>query len=318
MSLVNLRTPHQDLLVGTETLDDAGVFRIRHDLALVQTVDYFTPVVDDPYAFGQIAAANALSDVYAMGATPLTVLNIVGYPIAKLPHETLAKILEGGAEKVREAGAVIVGGHSIDDNEPKFGMAVTGTCHPDDLWTNAGARAGDAVVLTKPIGVGVVTTGIKRGLATPDETCEVTQVMAELNKSAAQVGRSFEIHACTDVTGFGLLGHGFEMTRASGLHLTVHADQVPILESAFRFVKAGAVPSGSTRNKEHVAPNVTYHTNSAELETLLTDSVTSGGLLMSLPREQAGELVRALQQSGVTWASVIGEFSEGVPHIDVV
>lgn len=315
---MDLRTPHQDLLVGTETFDDAGVFRLRSDLALVQTIDYFTPVVDDPYAFGQIAAANALSDVYAMGATPLTVLNIVGYPIAKLPHETLARILEGGADKVREAGAVIVGGHSIDDNEPKFGMAVTGTCHPDNLWTNAGARAGDALVLTKPIGVGVMTTGIKRGLATPEEISQVTQVMAELNKSAAEVGRNFEVHACTDVTGFGLLGHGFEMTRASGVHLTVHAHQVPILESAFRFVKAGAVPSGSTRNKEHVAPNVTYHRQSPEFETLLTDSVTSGGLLMSLPAEQADELVHALHQHGIASAAVIGEFSDGKPHIDVV
>lgn len=315
---MDLRTPHQDLMVGTETLDDAGVFRLRPDLALVQTVDYFTPVVDDPYAFGQIAAANALSDVYAMGATPLTVLNIVGYPIAKLPHETLARILEGGADKVREAGAVIVGGHSIDDNEPKFGMAVTGTCHPDNLWTNAGARAGDALVLTKPIGIGVITTAIKRGLATPEEIAQATQVMAELNKTAAEVGRSFEVHACTDVTGFGLLGHGFEMTRASGLHLTIHAHQVPVLESAFRFVKLGAVPSGSKRNHEHVALDVTYQLQSPEFEVLLTDAVTSGGLLMSLPVEQADELVQALHQNGVSSAAVVGEFREGTPHIDVV
>jgi selenide,water dikinase len=305
-------------LIGTNSLDDAGVYRLRDDLALVQTVDFFTPIVDDPYAFGQIAAANALSDIYAMGATPLTVLNIVGYPIEKLPPDMLARILEGGADKVREAGAVIVGGHSIDDPEPKFGMAVTGTCHPDAIWSNAGAKVGDVVVLTKPLGAGVMTTGIKRGLATTKDIDDITAVMSELNKRAAEVGRLHRIHACTDVTGFGLLGHALEMANGSHLGIRIVADDVPIMPRAMDFIQAGSVPSGSKRNLNHVLPHVMFDDAISEaMRTLLADSVTSGGLLMALPEKEAHHFIQDLWDQGVGHARIIGEVIEQ-PKIIVV
>nr|WP_290586955.1 selenide, water dikinase SelD [Alicyclobacillus sp.] len=318
MQRVDLATPHPDLLVGMDTLDDAGVFRLSPDLALVQTIDFFTPIVDDPYAFGQIAAANALSDVYAMGARPLTVLNVVGYPITKLPADVLARILQGGADKVREAGAVIVGGHSIDDPEPKYGMAVTGVCRPDEVWTNAGARPGDALVLTKPIGSGVLTTAIKRGLATPRDIERVTAVMAALNRSAAELGREFSVHACTDVTGFGLLGHALEMARASGVRVVLDAGSVPILEGAIDYAAQGAVPGGSRKNAAHVAPHVSYRGEvPEEIRVLLADAVTSGGLLMALPGGEADALVERLREAGVTDARVIGRAEAGQAGIVV-
>jgi selenide,water dikinase len=306
-SLVDLSTPHPDLLVGTHTLDDAGVFRLNEETALVQTVDFFTPIVDNPYSFGRIAAANALSDVYAMGGKPLTVLNIVSFPISNLPHEVLAEILRGGADAVREAGAVIVGGHSIDDTDPKFGMAVTGICHPDKIWTNAGAQHGDVLILTKPLGAGVMTTGIKRGLATPEDIEQITAIMAALNKVAAEQGQNYDVHACTDVTGFGLLGHGLEMAKASGVRLILEAGNVPILPRAYDFVAAGSVPGGTTRNQEHVAPDVHYDAEvTAELRLLLADSITSGGLLMSVPESQGGALLSDLHNQGLVWARMVG------------
>lgn len=318
MQQVDLATPHPDLLVGLDTLDDAGVFRLSPELALVQTIDFFTPIVDDPYAFGQIAAANALSDVYAMGARPLTVLNVVGYPISKLPADVLARILQGGADKVREAGALIVGGHSIDDPEPKYGLAVTGICRPDEVWTNAGARPGDALVLTKPIGSGVITTAIKRGLAREDDVERVTAVMAALNRTAAEVGRQFPVHACTDVTGFGLLGHALEMARGSGVCVYIAAGEVPVLEGAHRFVAQGAVPGGSRKNQVHVGPYVSYRGDVAEeVRVLLADAVTSGGLLMALPGDRADAFVGRLRTEGVAWARVIGRVEAGAPGIVV-
>lgn len=306
-SLVDLSTPHPDLLVGTHTLDDAGVFRLNEETALVQTVDFFTPIVDNPYSFGRIAAANALSDVYAMGGKPLTVLNIVSFPISNLPHEVLAEILRGGADAVREAGAVIVGGHSIDDTDPKFGMAVTGICHPDKIWTNAGAQHGDVLILTKPLGAGVMTTGIKRGLATPEDIEQITAIMAALNKVAAEQGQNYDVHACTDVTGFGLLGHGLEMAKASGVRLILEAGNVPVLPRAYDFVAAGSVPGGTIRNQEHVAPDVHYDAEvTAELRLLLADSITSGGLLMSVPESQGDALVADLHNHGLVWARMVG------------
>jgi selenide,water dikinase len=306
-SMVDLTMSHPDLLVGTNTLDDAGVFRLTPELALVQTVDYFTPIVDDPYAYGQIAAANALSDIYAMGGVPKTVLNIVGYPIAKLPPEILAKILQGGADKVREAGAVVVGGHSIDDVDPKFGMAVTGLVHPDRIWTNSGAEPGDALILTKPIGVGAVTTAIKRGIASAEDAAEATAVMVTLNRVAAEVAAHFTVHACTDVTGFGLAGHLLEMVRGSGVCAILFADQVPLLANACRYAEDGVVPGGSKRNALHVQPHVVYDSAlNTGLAALMTDSVTSGGLLLAVPEQEAPALVKALHAAGVGAAARIG------------
>ncbi|GAB6933923.1 selenide, water dikinase SelD [Calditerricola satsumensis] len=295
------------LLVGFETSDDAGVFRLTDDMALVQTVDYFTPIVDDPYWFGAIAAANALSDVYAMGGKPLTALNIVGFPIKKLDPAILADILRGAAEKVREAGATLVGGHSIDDQEPKFGLAVTGVVHPDKVWRNCGACPGDKLILTKPIGVGVLTTAIKRDRLDEEGTRRVTEVMATLNKAAAEVLASFSVHACTDVTGFGLLGHAYEMAAGSGVGLRIEAERVPILPGARELAAEGIVPGGSRANAQWLADKVDFADGVDEATRLvLCDAVTSGGLLVALPAAEADAALEALRKGGVE-AALVGE-----------
>ncbi len=298
------------MLVGLGTSDDAGVFRLADDLALVQTVDYFTPIVDDPFAFGQIAAANALSDIYAMGARPLTALNIVGFPISKLDKAILADILRGGADKLREAGVTLLGGHSIDDVDPKFGMAVTGVVRPDAMWTNAGAQAGDALVLTKPIGMGVVSKAIKEAVALEEDAAEAIRWMALLNKGAAEAAHRFAVHAATDVTGFGLLGHALEMARASGVGLALDAQKVPVLAGARLYAERGLVPAGSKRNRAFVAEAVAFDDDVDELtRVLLADAVTSGGLLFALPAAQAAELVETLHAAGMEGAAQIGRFS---------
>ncbi len=227
LRLLPKQEPVPELLVGHETSDDAGVFQLTDSIALIQTLDYFTPIVDDPYKFGQIAAANALSDVYAMGGVPKTVLNIVGYPVKKLGPEILSEILRGAADKVKESGAVTVGGHSIDDQEPKFGLSVTGIVHPDHIWKNIGAKPGNVLVLTKPIGVGILTTGIKRGAVTAEQEQIVTETMAYLNKIAAESLAGLNPFAVTDVTGFGLLGHGSEMARGSNVSFEITLSKIP-------------------------------------------------------------------------------------------
>lgn len=304
--------PDADLLVGLDTSDDAGVYRLSDDLALVQTVDFFTPVVDDPYVFGQIAAANALSDVYAMGGRPLTVLNLVGFPVSRLDKGILVEILRGGADKVREAGATIVGGHSIDDAEPKFGMAVTGIVSPKAMWTNAGARPDDVLILTKPVGVGIVTTAIKRQKATDDMIRRVQEVMVALNKTAAEVAAGFSVHACTDVTGFGLLGHAAEIARASGVGIRILADRVPVLPGTWELAEQGVVPGGTRNNEAWLADWVDYHPSVPPvLRTILCDAVTSGGLLLCVAKDRAEELVEALRKAGVADSAAIGEIIEG-------
>ncbi|MBC8079809.1 MAG: selenide, water dikinase SelD, partial [Gorillibacterium sp.] len=237
--------PNPNLLVGIDTSDDAGVYRLTDDLAIVQTVDFFTPIVDDPYSFGQIAAANAISDIYAMGGRPLTALNIVAFPIRTLDKQVLADILRGAGDKMQEANVTLVGGHSIDDNEPKFGMAVTGLIHPDKVRTNAGAKSGNILILTKPIGVGILTTSIKKDRLDAAEVQRVTDVMATLNKAAAETMESFEVHACTDVTGFGLIGHALEMAKGSGRGIKIWADQVPLLPRVRELAEAGFIPGGT-------------------------------------------------------------------------
>ncbi len=311
--------PDANLLVGLDTSDDAGVYKLTDELAIVQTVDYFTPIVDDPYMFGAVAAANALSDVYAMGGKPLTVLNIVGFPVSKLDKKILAEILRGGADKVREAGAVIVGGHSIDDSDPKFGMAVTGIVHPDKIWTNAGACPGDRLVLTKPIGVGIVTTAIKRAKATPEAIRQVETVMATLNKAASETAQHFTVHACTDVTGFGLLGHTAEMARGACVGIEIDAKAVPMLPDAYSLAELGIIPGGTFRNYEWLADDVEYAESVDEVtRKILCDAVTSGGLLLSVPAEEADALVDALKLNGVEWATVIGRVVEEHPKKIVV
>ncbi len=297
---LSFREPHPNLLVGLDTNDDAGVYRLNDDLALVQTVDFFTPIVDDPYSFGQVAAANALSDVYAMGGTPLTVLNIVAFPINKLEKSVLAEILKGAGDKVAESGATLVGGHSIEDNEPKFGLAVTGTIHPANIRTNAGAKPGDRLILTKPIGVGILTTSIKKDLLSEAEIHNVTAVMATLNKTASEVMAGFEVHACTDVTGFGLLGHASEMAKGSGVGIEIERSKVKILPRVRELAEAGQVPGGTKKNYAHIADSVTYASGLDEIDQwILCDAVTSGGLLMAVKGEQADELLKALLEAGV-------------------
>lgn len=307
-----------DLLVGLETSDDAGVYRLSDDLALVQTVDFFTPIVDDPYDFGQIAAANAISDIYAMGGRPLTVLNIVAFPISTLDKRILSEILRGAADKVREAGATLVGGHSIDDKEPKFGLAVTGLVHPNNVRTNAGAKPGDRLILTKPIGVGILTTSIKKEQLSPEETKRVTGVMTTLNKTAAEMMERYEVHACTDITGFGLIGHALEMAKGSHVEITIVQKDVPLLPRVRELAEKGFVPGGTKNNFAHVQSDVTFPEELDQVNKwILCDAVTSGGLLISVAGEQADELLGQLRQAGVE-ASMIGFVGEEGPgHIIV-
>ncbi len=295
-----------NLLVGPETCDDAAVYRLTDELALVLTVDYFTPIVDDPYAFGQIAAANALSDVYAMGGRPIAMLSIVGFPRDRLPLGVLGEILKGGAEKAREAGVGVVGGHSIDDAEPKIGYAVAGLVHPARVWKNVGARPGDALVLTKAVGTGIVSTAIKQGKASAAAVEAATRSMAALNRAAAEAVAEVRAHAVTDVTGFGLLGHLAEMTKGSGVRARVSAGRVPLLPEVLELAAAGMVPGGTKRNLRAAAATVRWDPGVPDLlRTVLADAQTSGGLLVATP--EGAPLRRALERQGVAVVAEIGE-----------
>ena len=298
---------HPDLIVGTETSDDAGVFRLREDLAIVNTVDFFTPIVDDPYTFGQIAAANALSDIYAMGGEPKTALNIVGFPKGKLELEVLAEIIRGGAERVRAGGAVLIGGHSIIDDELKYGLAVTGVVHPDRVVRNVGVRPGDALVLTKALGTGIIATGLKRRNASAASVRAAVASMIALNDTASVIMRTFPVHACSDVTGFGLLGHAFEMASGSDVTIVLDARTLPLLPGARRLARLGCVTGGSKRNREYLK-NKTFVDRSVrdDLAEIAFDPQTSGGLLMALPAGRAAALVDRLRSSGVASAALVG------------
>ncbi|MFD2670423.1 selenide, water dikinase SelD [Marinicrinis sediminis] len=301
---------HPNLLVGLDTSDDAGVYKLTDELAIVQTLDFFTPIVDNPYDFGQIAAANALSDVYAMGGTPVTALNIVAFPVHDLDPDILAEILKGAAEKVKESGAVLAGGHSIDDKEPKFGLSVTGTIHPDRILTNAGAKPGDVIILTKPIGVGIMTTSLKRDQLQPEEIRRVTEVMSTLNKTASEIMVQYDVHACTDVTGFGLLGHALEMAKGSQLGMNLYEPQIPVLPRVRELAEAGCIPGGTKNNFAHVQSSVQFDNSIDQIgQWILCDAVTSGGLLISVAQADSQSLLHALQQAGVQ-AKAIGEMTE--------
>jgi selenium donor protein len=295
------------ILVGTETGDDAAVFSLNEDLALVQTVDFFTPIVDDPYQFGAISAANSLSDIYAMGATPVFALSIVAFPSSRLPISVLEDILRGSYDKAAEAGIAIIGGHTIDDPEPKFGLAVTGTVDPNKILTNAKAQSGDKLVLTKPIGTGIITTAIKQGIATESDSEEVFRVMGSLNKESSEILRSIDVHACTDITGFGLLGHLLGMVRGSHVSAMISADSVPLLENAYSLAASGIVPGGTKNNQKYTNPFVKYEkTISATTRLLLNDAQTSGGLLVSLDERSSKRYIKSLAKKGIL-AVLIGE-----------
>lgn len=297
------------LLVGLDTADDAGVFQLDATTALIQTVDFFTPLVDDPYTFGLIAAANSLSDVYAMGGKPLTVMNIVAFPLGCLDGSVLLAILQGGQQKIQEAGAILVGGHTVDDEEPKYGLSVTGVVHPDKVWTNAGARPGDALILTKPLGTGILATAGRAELF-PAGLKAAIESMATLSRQAAETADRFMVHACTDITGFGLLGHLYEMASASKVNLAIDSQALPLLPDAVEAAGMGFVPEGAYANREYLT-TITFADGVSEpLRDICFDPQTSGGLLFSVPEAEAASLAAALQQAGVTNARIIGKVKE--------
>ncbi len=280
------RWANENVLVGFDTADDAGVYKLTPECALVQTVDFFTPIVDDPYTFGAIAAANALSDVYAMGGRPISALSILAWP-AKGDVDQLSEILRGGAEKIHEAGCAVIGGHSVQDNEVKFGYAVTGTIHPERIKTNAGARPGDVLVLTKRIGTGVISTALKRGSVKESDVQASIDSMLTLNRRACEAMLAFDVHGCTDVTGFGLIGHALEMARASKVTMEIEAGAVQFLPGAVEYARQGSIPGGLKNNREFASPCVEGQSDLAEL---LYDPQTSGGLLIALPERDAAAL----------------------------
>jgi cysteine desulfurase NifS/selenium donor protein len=311
--------PDPKVMVGTETADDAAVYRLSDEIAVVQSVDFFTPVVDDPYWFGAIAAANSLSDIYAMGAKPIFALSIVAFPSNRLPMSVLEAILKGSWDVADRAGISIIGGHTIDDNEPKFGLAVTGVVHPDKILTNKAARPGDALVLTKPLGLGIMTTALKRGMLDEKTETLIQSIMAELNAAPAEVMREFPVSACTDVTGFGLLGHLKELAAGSNVDVEIDHRALPVIKGAADLATGGTVPGGTLNNMEFVSDIVRWEKAVSQTSRILAcDAQTSGGLLISLPADRAGSLVGALHAAGVTDAVRIGEIkSEGTGMIHV-
>jgi selenide, water dikinase len=298
---------NSDMLVGTETGDDAGVYRLRPDLAIVNTVDFFTPIVDDPYIFGQISAANSLSDVYAMGGDPVTCMNIVCFPKGKMDIEILGEILRGGAEKVKESGAVVIGGHSIIDEEIKFGMAVTGVIHPDKIFRNVGVQEGDVLILTKALGTGIITTALKKGKASDESVNEAVKSMTTLNAAASMVARKHSVHACSDVTGFGILGHALGMASGSGVTLVIESAKMPLLRGAPRLAEKGYITGGCKRNREYLSDKMTIDESIREgLVEIALDPQTSGGLLLAVAKRHAAKLVEDLNAAGVTHAAEVG------------
>ena len=295
------------MLVGTETGDDAGVYRLRPDLAIVNTVDFFTPIVDDPFTFGQISATNALSDVYAMGGEPKTCMNIVCFPKDKMDMEILGEILKGGAEKVKESGAVVIGGHSIIDEEIKFGMAVTGTIHPDKIFRNVGVQEGDVLVLTKPLGTGIITTALKKGKASAESLAAAVKSMITLNAAASLVARKYPVHACSDITGFGIMGHGMGMASGSGVTLVFESQKFPLLPDAVRLAEKGYITGGCKRNREYLGDKMTIEKSLREgLVEVALDPQTSGGLMIAVAKRDSAKLIEELRGAGVTDAVEVG------------
>jgi selenide,water dikinase len=302
----------ENVIIGLDRADDAGVYRISEDLALIQTVDFFTPVVDDPYWFGQIAAANALSDVYAMGGTPKTAMNLVAFPVNQMDLSILRQIIQGGIDKLKEAEVVLIGGHSVEDKELKYGLSVTGFIHPSRVLAKRNLRPGNRLVLTKPLGTGIVNTAIKANMAPAKLIDKVTRLMAVLNRNAAGIMTDFDISACTDVTGFGLLGHLAEMVCGSGMSIQVDSGQVPVIAEALEFASMGLIPAGAHKNREFRQEMIAFgETVTRALQDVLFDPQTSGGLLISVSGNQATALVAALKDAGAGDAAQIGEIIHG-------
>jgi selenide, water dikinase len=300
------------VIVGLTSADDAGVYRVSDDLALIQTVDFFTPIVDDPYMFGQIAAANALSDVYAMGGIPKTAMNLVAFPVKDMDLSVLRQIIQGGIDKLKEAGVVLLGGHSIEDKELKYGFSVTGFIHPNKILVKKNLRLNDRLILTKPLGTGIVNTAIKAGLASAAATQRVTRQMAALNKDAARIMADFSVHACTDVTGFGLIGHLAEMVEKSKLSVRIDTPSVPLIPDALEYASMGLIPAGAYKNREFRENMVQRGPKVQQLiEDLLYDPQTSGGLLICVDQAQANRLVDVLKAAGIDAAAAIAEVVQG-------
>jgi cysteine desulfurase len=311
-------TINKSVLVGIETSDDAAVYRIDEDTAIVQTVDFIPPIVDDPYTYGAIAAANSISDVYAMGAEPLFALGILSFPVTRLPIEVLQQILKGASDKAAEAGIPIIGGHSIDDDEPKFGLVVTGKVHPEKILRNSGARSGDIIILTKPLGTGIISTALKRGIAGPERGAEAIRSMVTLNKQAAAVMKEFPVNGCTDITGFGLLGHLKSMIEGSSAGAEIWSEMVPVIPEAWEYAGAGIVPGGTLNNRAFVERATRYEEGIPELlKIILADAQTSGGLMITIPGKMADALLGKLRSGGVPHAAIIGKITEGEPGIIV-
>jgi selenide,water dikinase len=296
------------VIVGLEKADDAGVYKVSDDLAIIQTVDFFTPIVDDPYAFGQIAAANALSDVYAMGGVPKTAMNLVAFPLKDMDMSVLRQIIRGGLDKMSEAGVVLVGGHSVEDKELKYGLSVTGFIHPDRVLTKKNLQVGDRLILTKPLGTGIINTAIKGGLASKEITDTVTRLMATLNRDAAEIMANYPVHACTDITGFGFLGHISEMVVDSETGIRIHTDRIPILPQTLDYAVMGLVPAGAYKNREFYERHVDFAPGvDALIQDILFDPQTSGGLLICVGSDRAEDLLQALKQKGIHNAAIVGQ-----------
>ena len=297
-----------NLIVGLEHVDDAGVYKLSDDLALIHTIDFFTPIVDDPYTFGQIAVANALSDVYAMGGKPLTAMNVVCFPIHTMDISILQEILRGGLDKMREAKVILVGGHSVEDAELKYGLSVTGTIHPEHIITNSGAKPGDKLILTKPLGTGIINTAIKAKMASKQSIAKVTQTMTTLNNVASEIMQVVGVNSCTDITGFGFLGHACEMLQESAVGMVIHASLIPFFSEAEDYAKTGLIPGGTHRNRKFRSHQIETDPGlSPEMIDILFDPQTSGGLLISVTQEKADELLNRLKKAGVEEAVIIGE-----------
>lgn len=294
--------------MGIESAEDAGVYQLREDLAIVQTLDFFTPIVDDPYIFGQVAAANSLSDVYAMGGKPIVAMNIICFPIKKMDISILQEILRGGLDKMREAEVLLVGGHSVEDDELKYGLSVTGVVHPAKVLTNRGARAGDKLILTKPLGTGIINTALKGEMAKEDLVAKSIKCMSTLNKKTAELMTSVEVHSCTDVTGFGFLGHACEMVEGTDVGMVIYSSSVPFFHEIQELVEMGMVPGGLHRNREFRMHMVEVDSQCPNwMIDILFDPQTSGGLLFSLPSQQAEELLKRLHKEGIEDAAIVGE-----------
>ncbi len=305
------------MIIGLEEPDDAGVYKISDEIALIQTVDFFTPVVDDPYWFGQIAAANALSDVYAMGGTPKLAMNLVAFPSKEMDIAILQDILKGGMDKLKEAGVILIGGHSVEDKELKYGLSVTGFVHPERVITKRGLKEGDLLILTKPIGTGIINTAIKGGIASEKTVIYVTRLMAELNRKASEIMLRFNVHACTDITGFGLIGHMEEMIYGTGLSIVINSKDVPVIAEARRYAEMGLVPAGTYKNMDFWKDRVKLEAKDELLLILFFDPQTSGGLLIASDRKDAYSLLEDLKKEGIE-ASIIGEVIKSKEEVVII